>query len=484
MQRQYPALPSPNADSLAKWAQEITRLLQNGTILTSGQGAGNTSVRVATTANVNLANALEDGDTIDGITLNAGDLVLVKNQSTAAQNGIYKVPVSGTAPRADAFSTYDAHVGAIIAVEVGTTNSGTTWQCTSAAGGTLGTTAISWAQVGIPIGGVTNAQLANMADGTIKGRALLAGTGAPVDLTRAQARTITGSLFGPSAVMFLSAASTTLTDADIGKMIMNVNGNRTVTLSASSLQGAAYSIYTLDGGSGGNLTVQTASGVMIFQDGTTASSIVMTSNQRMTLITDSTNWVVVASNFRLPPDDMRLLAAGTVSSAATLDLVLTSYTGFRGLKFVLQLIPATDGVALYSRFSTNGGSSYDAGASDYDYAGLWMGDATGGGTTSGGIQSGAAAQIQLSSPQAGYLIGNGSAEGIHIEVTLMGQTNAALWSRLSYLGYHISNNATPLGCSQFGGGARETAQDTDAIRFLFSSASNIASGNYAVYGMA
>jgi hypothetical protein len=182
MQRQLPALPEAKAESLALWARQINKMLQDGTIVLQSQGAGNTSVRVATTANVNLANALEDGDAIDGITLNAGDLVLVKNQSTAAQNGIYKVPVSGAASRADAFSTYDAHVGAIIAVEVGTTNAGTTWQCTSAAGGTLGTTAINWAQLGIPIAGVSNAQLADMAQQTIKARKTLS-TGDPEDCT-------------------------------------------------------------------------------------------------------------------------------------------------------------------------------------------------------------------------------------------------------------------------------------------------------------
>src|SRR5262249_3678671 len=61
--------------------------------------------RVATTANVNLANALENGDTIDGATLATGDLVLVKNQSSAAENGLYRVPVSGAATRDDDFDT-------------------------------------------------------------------------------------------------------------------------------------------------------------------------------------------------------------------------------------------------------------------------------------------------------------------------------------------------------------------------------------------
>jgi hypothetical protein len=246
MQRQLPALPEAKTESLALWARQINKMLQDGTIVLQGQGAGNTSVRVATTANVNLANALEDGDAIDGITLNAGDLVLVKNQSTAAQNGIYKVPVSGAASRADAFSTYDAHVGAIIAVEVGTTNAGTTWQCTSAAGGTLGTTAINWTQVGIPIAGVSNAQLADMAQATIKGRAAGAGTGDPQDLTAIQALAILGFAgndpFTKTLLHFDGAdASTTITDTNFGGSAhtWTAAGNAQIDTAQSKFGGAS-----------------------------------------------------------------------------------------------------------------------------------------------------------------------------------------------------------------------------------------------------
>jgi len=193
-QRQLPALPEAKLDSLALWARQITQLLQRGDIVMRGQGAGNSSVRAATTANIDLATDLEAGDSLDGVTLAAGNLVLVKNQTAPEENGVYKASVSGAASRADAFSTYDAHVGAIIAVEEGTAGGDTLWQCTSAAGGTLGTTAIAWTQVGIPAAGsIANAQLANMAEATIKGRASGAGTGAPQDLTITQTLDMLGA---------------------------------------------------------------------------------------------------------------------------------------------------------------------------------------------------------------------------------------------------------------------------------------------------
>jgi hypothetical protein len=50
----------------------------------------------ATTENITIASALNSGDVIDGITLATGDYVLVKNQTTASENGIYKVDSTPT----------------------------------------------------------------------------------------------------------------------------------------------------------------------------------------------------------------------------------------------------------------------------------------------------------------------------------------------------------------------------------------------------
>lgn len=99
-------------------------------------------VRAATTANVTISTALNNADVLDGVTLATGDLVLVKNQSTAAQNGVYVVGV--TPVRAAEFDTYNEHPGSLIAVAEGTANADTIWLCTSNDGGTLDTTAINF----------------------------------------------------------------------------------------------------------------------------------------------------------------------------------------------------------------------------------------------------------------------------------------------------------------------------------------------------
>lgn len=101
-------------------------------------------VRAATTANITIATALNNGDSLDGVTLATGDLVLVKDQSSAAENGIYIVGASPA--RAAEFDTYDEHPGSLIAVQEGTSNADTVWLCTSNKGGTLGSTAIVWSQ--------------------------------------------------------------------------------------------------------------------------------------------------------------------------------------------------------------------------------------------------------------------------------------------------------------------------------------------------
>ena len=54
---------------------------------------------------ISLAFALENGDTLDGVTLATGNKVLVKDQTDATENGIYDVVASGTATRNTDYDT-------------------------------------------------------------------------------------------------------------------------------------------------------------------------------------------------------------------------------------------------------------------------------------------------------------------------------------------------------------------------------------------
>ena len=99
------------------------------------------SVLAATTGNITLSGA----QTIDGVSIVAGDRVLVKNQTTQADNGIYVAATGAWARSADA-NTYDELISAYTFVEEGTVNADSGFVCTVNKGGTLGTTPITWSQ--------------------------------------------------------------------------------------------------------------------------------------------------------------------------------------------------------------------------------------------------------------------------------------------------------------------------------------------------
>lgn len=105
------------------------------------------SVRVATTAAGTLASSFANASVVDGITLATGDRILIKNQAAPAENGIYVVAASGAPTRATDMDAWNEVPGAFVAVEVGTTNADTVWLGSADAGGTLGTTAITWQQI-------------------------------------------------------------------------------------------------------------------------------------------------------------------------------------------------------------------------------------------------------------------------------------------------------------------------------------------------
>ena len=109
------------------------------------------SVRVASTGNVSLTSGssdLEAGDTIDGVTLVAGDRVLLKNQSTASENGIYVAVASGGTPARsdDANASAEVTSGMFVWVEEGTSNGDQGYVLTTNNVITLNTTNLTFTQ--------------------------------------------------------------------------------------------------------------------------------------------------------------------------------------------------------------------------------------------------------------------------------------------------------------------------------------------------
>lgn len=151
------------------------------------------NVRVVATSNISLSGL----QTIDGVTLEAGDRVLVVGQSTASQNGVY-LARTGAWSRARDLSTSDDFKGPIIlAVEEGTVGRNKLYSTSPSGTVTVGTTSLTFTE-GYPSiilanSSVTNAKLANMAEATFKARIPGAGSGSPTD---APLSTVNVKMFG------------------------------------------------------------------------------------------------------------------------------------------------------------------------------------------------------------------------------------------------------------------------------------------------
>ena len=130
-----------------------TFLRADGTWAAAGGGGGTSymlqPVRVATTANGTLATAFANGSAVDGQTLVTGDRILLKNQTTQADNGIYTVNASGAPTRVTEFTTGASTLtgGVLVGVTAGTANGGSTFQCLNTSAITIGTTSIVFGPV-------------------------------------------------------------------------------------------------------------------------------------------------------------------------------------------------------------------------------------------------------------------------------------------------------------------------------------------------
>lgn len=107
------------------------------------------SVKAASTANVTVASALINGSTMDGVTLATGDRVLLKNQTTGSENGIYIVAASGAASRSvDADVNAEVTPGLAVTVEQGTANGDKVFILTTDGPIVVGTTSLTFSPLG------------------------------------------------------------------------------------------------------------------------------------------------------------------------------------------------------------------------------------------------------------------------------------------------------------------------------------------------
>ena len=156
-------------------------------------------VRVASTANIVIASALINGSTIDGVVVATGDRVLLKNQTTASENGIYVVAASGAASRATDVDISEEMVsGVYTVVTAGTIGGGQGFILATPNPIVLGTTALSFMLFSTP--------------GVILGGAGLVKTGNTLDVV------------GTTNRIVVAADS-----VDIGTDVVTLTGSQTLT---------------------------------------------------------------------------------------------------------------------------------------------------------------------------------------------------------------------------------------------------------------
>lgn len=164
------------------------------------------------------------------------------------------------------------------------------------------------------------------------------------------------------------------------------------------------------------------------------------------------------------PTALEFISSTNASGNSTLNFTGFDSSRYDAYQFVLQnIVPATDTVTLRLRTSTNGGSTYDSGSSDYKYNRIDTGALTAG-------------YISLTTADVGSASGEDGVSGV---INVLGP-HLAKKTQITWQLSQIKNNGDVV--QRAGAGARISSADVDAVRFLFSSG-NIESGTITMYGM-
>lgn len=209
------------------------------------------SVRAATIAAGNITVAGGAPSTLDGVTLAVNDRILVKNQTTPAENGIYYISSLGAGANGTWLRATDADVsakvtsGMTVFVEQGTANAGTVWSLTTSGVIVLGTTGLAFTQTG---GGNTYTGASNGG-----GQAIYTG--------------MSGNVLQYNTITVANASSTALSIATASNLI-------TVTFTPSNLDinGLGGSALTMAHGGTGAAIAATQYGLPYFATTTTMGS--------------------------------------------------------------------------------------------------------------------------------------------------------------------------------------------------------------------
>lgn len=298
---EFASLPQVTSDAVS--ANDLVRYSQFAGALDGLKPKA--AVRVASTGPGVLATDFENGDTVDGVVLATGDRILIWQQASAAQNGIYIVAASGAPARSSDFDAPSEIPGAYTVAEFGTAYQGVLFVSLSSPG-TIGVDPINFAMRSISAG--ANQSLSNLTSPTAINQDLIFDTGDPAFLkTKDDATGVTQNLTVTSGdgTGFASGSltlSTGISDtASTGTISMSSGSpsaadinSGTVDLSSGTVSGTGnsggmsmFSGQAVDGGSGavvvssGNVSGVGNTGDSLLRTGTLNGTVGVSGNARI-----------------------------------------------------------------------------------------------------------------------------------------------------------------------------------------------------------
>jgi hypothetical protein len=423
------------------------------------------AVRAATTVAGTLATSFENGDVIDGVTLATGDRILVKNQSAAAENGIYTVAASGAPARATDADSGAELVNASVYISEGTTLADTQWTCTTNAPITVGVTSLTFVQLQTGGSGTVTSVDASGGVETASGSAITS-TGTVRGAHKINAQTGTSyAIVGGDRGKHLTLSNTAAIAGTIAQagttgfedgyfvFIENIGaGAFTLTPSSSTVNGAA------------TLVLASGMAAVLFSDGTNYRAIVLDrAGSTVNLQTGTSYTYVSGDRGKLVSHSNAAAIAGSLPQAAgAFGAGFFMWVQNRGAG-TLTITPTTSTIDAASTLALTAGQGVLIASDGTDYYTM-RGVGSGGGGLTNWTDS-----LSTTSPNAtvyaAALTATGSATNIDAVISPKG--TGALQSV-------VADNA--------GGGNKRGTYAVDWQRYRPASANRVASGDFSVVG--
>jgi alpha-tubulin suppressor-like RCC1 family protein len=374
--------------------------------------------RVATTGNITLSGT----QTIDGVAVIAGDRVLVKNQTTKSQNGMYVV-AAGAWARATDLDTWTEAVGYHVQVSAGGTWDGMSFISRAESSGTLGTNSLDWGGSGETIN----------SENTIQGYSALNLNTSGYQNIAIGSYSLANNLTG-----YRNTAN------GYNSLISNTSGNNNTANGYNALY--ANTIGTQNTAMGSRALTAMTSGSSNIGVGYNSGSAITSGSNNVVIGSNTGSTIATLSNYILISD-----GAGTerarVDSSGFLGINTTAPGSSLDVKGTLRLSGSTSGYVGFAPAAAAGSTTYTLPSADgsagqilrTDGAGVlsWVTDSTGGGAFSGTASravatdgAGALTTVTTTSTELGYV--NGVTSAIQTQLNGKQSTDTTLTSLAAF----------------------------------------------------